>query len=179
MSTLVAWWRWEASREIEVTPFIRFITIERFVKGAALILAGITLLVLGSDARFQSWCQSLQDELNLTNSASLIKRAIEQLIVKFGTASATERNIIGVGAILYGLLEAFEGFGLLMRRRWAEYLVLVATCAFLPLEIDEVLRKASVFKVAALLVNVAIVAYLVWRKRLFLERPSGGAAQPA
>lgn len=175
----MAWWRWEASREIEVTPFIRFITFERFIKGTVLVVAGIALLVLGSDARFQSWSLNLQDELNLSNNASLFKRLIEQLIVKFGTASARERDIIGVGAILYGLLEAFEGFGLLLRRRWAEYLVLVATSAFLPLEIDELIRRASVVKALALLVNVAIIVYLVWRKRLFLERPAGGAAQPA
>lgn len=179
MRRLRGWWGWEASREIEVTPFIRFITIERFVKGTVLVLAGVTLLILGSDTRFQSWTQSLQDELNLTNSASLIKRTIEKALVKFGTASPRERDVIGVGAILYGLLEAFEGFGLLLRRRWAEYLVLVATCAFLPLEIDELIRKATVFKALAFAVNVAIIAYLVWRKRLFLERPEGGAAQPA
>jgi uncharacterized membrane protein (DUF2068 family) len=179
MGEVVAWWRWEASREIELTPFIRFIIIERFVKGTALILAGVTLAVLGSDARFQSWTQNLQDQLNLTNSASLFKRAVEQLLVKFGTASARERDLISVGAVLYGLLEAFEGFGLVRRRRWAEYLVLVATSAFLPLEIDELVRKPTVLKALTFVVNLAIIGYLVWRKRLFLERPGAPEPQPA
>jgi uncharacterized membrane protein (DUF2068 family) len=176
---VVRWWRWEASREIEVTPFIRFITYERFVKGTILVVVGITLIILGSDARFVTWTQNIQDELNLTNSASLLKRTAEKMLVKFGTSSPRERDVIAVGAILYGLLEAFEGFGLLLRRRWAEYLVLIATSGFLPLEIDEIVRKPTIFKAGALLLNVAIIAYLVWRKRLFLERPEGGAAQPA
>jgi Predicted membrane protein (DUF2127) len=59
----------------------------------------------------------------------------------------------------------------LIRRRWAEYLVLIATAAFLPIEIDELIHRATFFKAGALLVNLAIVAYLIWRKRLFLERP--------
>ena len=176
---LVRWWRWEASREIQVTPFIRFITFERFVKGTVLVLVGATLVVLGSDGRFVTWTQSLQDELNLANSASLWKRAVEKLLTTFGNASPRQRDVIAVGAILYGLLDVVEGAGLLLRRRWAEYLVLVATGAFLPLEIDELARKPTVFKAAVLLVNLAIMGYLVWRKRLFLERPEGGAAQPA
>ena len=73
--------------------------------------------------------------------------------------------------MLYGALELFEGMGLIWRRRWAEYLVLVATLAFLPLELDELLHKVTLIKFGALLINIAIAAYLVWRKRLFLERP--------
>lgn len=179
MSGLLRWWRWEAGRELEVTPFIRFIIVERIVKGSALVLAGVSLLILGSSDRFHDFAVNLQDQLNVGNDASLIKRATEQLLVKFGTASPAERGVIAAGAILYGLLEWFEAFGLLRRRRWAEYLVLIATAAFLPLEIDELVRKASVLKALALVVNIAIIGYLVWKKRLFLERPEEGIAQPA
>lgn len=110
---------------------------------------------------------------------AFIKRIAGKVLVKFGTSSPRERDVIAIGAILYGMLEALEGFGLLLKRRWAEYLVLIATSAFLPLEIDELLRRPTVFKAATFILNVAIIAYLVWRKRLFLERPSGGAEQPA
>ena len=58
-----------------------------------------------------------------------------------------------------------------MRRRWAEYLVLLATVVFIPVEIEELAARPSAFKALALLVNLLIVAYLIWRKRLFLERP--------
>jgi uncharacterized membrane protein (DUF2068 family) len=78
---------------------------------------------------------------------------------------------VSVAGFLYGGLEAFEGVGLLLRRRWAEYLVLLATAVFVPLEVQELVTRPSVFKGLALLVNLLIMAYLVWRKRLFLERP--------
>ena len=51
--------------------------------------------------------------------------------------------------------------GLLLRRRWAEYLTIVATALLLPLELYEVARKANVVRVGVLLANLAILAYLI------------------
>ncbi len=59
-------------------------------------------------------------------------------------------------------------------KRWAEYLTVIATSLFLPLEINELIDKVSFLRVSALLVNLAILVYLVWTKRLFGIR--GGQA---
>jgi uncharacterized membrane protein (DUF2068 family) len=181
LSGLRRWWRWEMHRELEVTPFIRFITIERFVKGAVLVVAGVALIALSGTDAFQDWIDRVQTELNLNPGQHIWTRLYEQTVARLGTASARLRDVLGAGAILYGLLEVVEGVGLLRRRRWAEYLVLVATCAFIPVEIDELVRHPTPVKALAFVVNVAIVGYLVWRKRLFLERPSeaGEMALPA
>jgi uncharacterized membrane protein (DUF2068 family) len=170
------WWSWEMHRELEVTPMIRFITIERFVKGAVLVLAGIALIALSGTDAFQSWVDRAQTELNLNPGQHIWQRLYEQTLVRFGNASSRVRDALAAGAILYGLLELLEGVGLLLRRRWAEYLVLVATFAFVPVEIDELFRHPTPVKAIAFVVNVAIIAYLVWRKRLFLERPSTATA---
>ena len=74
----------------------------------------------------------------------------------------------------YALLEGVEAVGLWYQRRWAEYLTFVATTAFLPLEVLELTKQASAFKVTALIVNLAVVIYLLFAKRLFGLR--GGAA---
>lgn len=171
------WLRWEMGRELDVTPMIRFITFERFVKGVVLVLAGMLLIAVSGTDAFRDFVERTRTELNLDPGQSLWKRLYDRLVVGFGQKSPATRDALGVGAILYGVLELVEGIGLWMRRRWAEYLVLIATAAFLPLEIDELFHKATVFKVLALLVNVAIMAYLVWRKRLFLERPSTATAE--
>ncbi|HZS13441.1 MAG TPA: DUF2127 domain-containing protein [Candidatus Dormibacteraeota bacterium] len=180
MQALRRWWRWEMHRELEVTPAIRFITVERFVKGTILVLAGIALIAFSGSNTFQDWVTRAQTELNLNPGQHIWQRLYEQTLVRFGHASAKVRDALGAGAILYGLLELLEGMGLLMRRRWAEYLVLVSTSAFLPVEVDELARHPTPLKAVALLVNIAIMAYLVWRKRLFLERPStASSASPA
>jgi len=180
MGGLRRWFSWEMGRELEVTPMIRFITFERFVKGTVLILGGIALLALSGTDAFHNFVLRVQTELNLDPGQHLWKRLLDRLVVRFGTASEATQDLLGWGAILYGALEVFEGVGLLLRRRWAEYLVLLATAAFLPLEIDEVIRHPTVVKAVAFVVNVVIIAYLVWHKRLFLERPATATeASPA
>lgn len=180
MSGVTRWFRWEMGRELEVTPMIRFITIERFVKGTVLVLGGIALLAISDTNSFHSFVLRLQTELDLNPGQHLWKRLLDQLVVRFGTASERTQDLLAIGAMVYGALELLEGIGLVLRRRWAEYLVLIATAAFLPVEIDEVARHPTPFKAVALVVNMVIIAYLVWRKRLFLERPSTAtAASPA
>jgi hypothetical protein len=50
---------------------------------------------------------------------------------------------------------------------WAEYLAAVATSAFIPLEIYELVEKPTPLKAAALVANIVIVIYLVYKGRLF------------
>ncbi len=70
-------------------------------------------------------------------------------------------------ALAYAALETVECVFLWQGKRWAEYLTVLATAAFLPLEIVELVDKVSALKVAAMAVNLAILVYLVWTKRLF------------
>ncbi len=70
----------------------------------------------------------------------------------------------------YGGLQVVEGIGLWGGWRWAEYLAVVATSAFVPLEVYELVHKVTVLKGVALLVNLIAVAYLVYKGRLFGTR---------
>ena len=58
-----------------------------------------------------------------------------------------------------------EGTGLLLRKRWAEYFTIITTGGLIPLELYELSRHVTAVKIAVLIVNVAIVAYLVARVR--------------
>lgn len=82
--------------------------------------------------------------------------------------------VTGVALSAYAALESVEMVGLWMTKRWAEYLTFVATAALLPLEIYELAARVSVLKIVALVLNLAIVAYLIAAKRLFGVR--GGTA---
>jgi uncharacterized membrane protein (DUF2068 family) len=87
--------------------------------------------------------------------------------------SGTLRLVGGaIGAL--AVIELVEAVGLWYQQRWAEYLTFVVTAAFLPLEVYELSRTVSPFKVIALVVNLAIVVYLLYAKRLFGLR--GGTA---
>jgi uncharacterized membrane protein (DUF2068 family) len=70
-------------------------------------------------------------------------------------------------AIVYSVVEGVEAVGLWLEKRWAEYLTAVATAGFLPFEVHELTKRVTVLRVTALVVNVAILVWLVRRKRLF------------
>ena len=70
---------------------------------------------------------------------------------------------LGVVAFLYAGLFLVEGVGLWMAQRWAEYLTVIATASFVPIEMYEIMHGATKVKVVALIANLAMVAYLVYR----------------
>jgi uncharacterized membrane protein (DUF2068 family) len=90
------------------------------------------------------------------------------------TLKSSKLRLAGGGIAAYALLEGAEAIGLWYQKRWAEYLTFIATTALIPLELYELSHSISPFKVVALIVNVAIVVYLLLAKRLFGLR--GGAA---
>ncbi len=150
----------------EHDAFIKVIIVERIIKAIVLIALAIGLLVAGRTGLLTDWAQYAQDQLNLEAGDSLIVHALLTVVVYVGTFSHT--TLLAIGAIVYALLEGTEGVGLAMRRRWAEYLTVIATGILIPLEAYEVIHHVTLFKVGALLLNVAVVGYLAYRKRLFV-----------
>ena len=80
---------------------------------------------------------------------------------------------IGLVVSAYAVVEGIEAVGLWLMKRWAEYLTFIVTASLLPFEVYELTLKVSPLKVLALIVNIAIVVYLLFAKRLFGLR--GGA----
>jgi uncharacterized membrane protein (DUF2068 family) len=91
----------------------------------------------------------------------------------FSLRSDTLHLVAAVFAV-YALVEGIEAFGLWTQRRWAEYLTFLVTTSLLPLEVYELANRLSVLKLLTFAINVAVVAYLLFAKRLFGLR--GGAA---
>lgn len=74
-------------------------------------------------------------------------------------------------------LEAAEGISLWLAKRWAEYLTFVMTTLLLVPEFFQLTSSASPGTIIAMVVNVAVVVYLLFSKRLFGVR--GGAPAEA
>jgi len=74
-------------------------------------------------------------------------------------------GVLALGAFLYAALFATEGTGLWLGLRWAEYLTAGATASFAPIELFEVLQRFTLLRVGALVLNIAVAAYLAYRLR--------------
>jgi uncharacterized membrane protein (DUF2068 family) len=137
-----------------------WIAAERAVRVVVLLAVGVVLV---SNAH-REWGDSILGaarHFGFDPSENGIRRVAEKAnmlspkkLVAFG--------IIGIG---YGVLDGAEAYGLYRRRRWGEYLTVVATSLLFIPEIWELINKPSLLKVAGLVANAGIVAYLVYRLR--------------
>jgi len=67
----------------------------------------------------------------------------------------------GVGLFAYAALGTAEGIGLYLEKAWAEYLTLGITASFLPWEIFEIIRRATMIRLSLLVINVLVLLYLL------------------
>jgi len=82
---------------------------------------------------------------------------------------------IGAVVFIYAGLDLIEGIGLYLEKGWAEYLTLLITASFLPLELFEVSRRITLIRVALLIVNTLVFIYLL---KVVAERAKRRPAEP-
>ena len=71
-------------------------------------------------------------------------------------------------AIVAGL-DVIEGTGLVLEQAWAEFVTLILTASFLPLEVFEILRHVTWIRVALVVINLAVVVYLLYYVKLRIQ----------
>jgi uncharacterized membrane protein (DUF2068 family) len=89
-------------------------------------------------------------------------RVVSFILEKVDLIDAHRLREIGFGTFAYSALALTEGVGLLMEKVWAEYLTLGLTISFLPWELFELAHKLDWFRVGLLLINLAVLWYLLW-----------------
>ncbi|HEY8642773.1 MAG TPA: DUF2127 domain-containing protein [Candidatus Dormibacteraeota bacterium] len=127
----------------------------------------MTLMVTGRTGLLYELATDAQEQLLLGADRSFITSLLLRAVAWIGFFN--HQTLLAIGLLGYALLEGTEGIGLAMRRRWAEYLTVVATGLLIPYEVYELFHHPTLFKAGALLLNVAVVGYLAWRKRLFVD----------
>jgi uncharacterized membrane protein (DUF2068 family) len=88
-------------------------------------------------------------------------RYIHRLLARIFAVSPKQLRELSAGTFFYAVVRLTEGTGLLLRKRWAEYLTVVMTGVFIPLEVYELVRHYTTLKLAVFVVNAAIVWYLI------------------
>jgi uncharacterized membrane protein (DUF2068 family) len=141
---------------------LRLIAVFKLLKGFALLALGIgALRLLHKDvaAIVEHWINVFRVDPH--------NHFINGLLEKLPMLDDRKLKELSVGTFIYSAIFFTEGIGLALGKRWAEYFTIITTASFLPLEIYELVKHASFGKGFALLVNLAVVAYLVRELRRY------------
>jgi len=131
------------------------IAILKLVKGLLLFLIGVGALSLmrrDTTAVVTHWAHMFQVDMH--------SKFIQRWLLRLGLMRHRDLAVV---AFFYSGLMFTEGIGLLMEKVWAEYMTIFITASFIPIEVYELVRHATVMRGCLLAVNVLVVVYLAVR----------------
>jgi uncharacterized membrane protein (DUF2068 family) len=140
--------------------FLRLIAVFKLFKASILIAVAVgAFKLLHKDVAdaVEHWVELLRLDPN--------NHFIDAALEKASDISPGKIKELGLGSMVYAGLFLTEGIGLWLEKRWAEWLTVIITSSLVPIEIYEIHRHPTPVRIAALLINLAIVAYLVYRIR--------------
>ena len=139
-------------------PWLTLIGLFKLAKAAALLIVTIGLLRLVHRDVAEATTRWVE-RFRLDPENRYIHGALSRVF------RVTPRQLreLSAGTLLYASIFLTEGVGLLMRKHWAEYLTLISTGLFIPLEVYELAHRFTAIRLGVLAINVATVWYLAAR----------------
>lgn len=139
--------------------YLKLIAIFKILNGLLLVLLGFSLLFITTRT---GWLEAISawtdEELLLGHS-----RPVLFLLNKLQGALANgQLGAPAVLALIYAVILFVEGFGVYFQKRWAEYLMVFATGALIPLEVRHLWHRPGLAAALILAINCAIVAFLYY-----------------
>lgn len=132
------------------------IALFKWFKGVALILLALGLLkFLHRDVGDVG--EGLANKLRVDPD----NRYLGALLAKLNLLDDRKLEALGGLTFAYSALFLTEGTGLFFEKRWAEFLTIIATASFIPMEVYELLKNPSLVKSILLALNGGIVVFLV------------------
>jgi uncharacterized membrane protein (DUF2068 family) len=159
---------------------LRLIALDRFVHFLVLAVLAVALFLFAHDRASLDayWIRILRDlQTGVGGPAHDTSTGLVGEVNKLFATNPEHVILAGLALAAYALLEGVEAIGLWLVKRWAEYLTLVATAVLLVPEVYELTRTVSALKILTLVINLAVVLYLLFAKRLFGLRGGGRAEQ--
>ena len=142
------------------TTVIRLIALFKLLKAITLIAVGIGALKL-----LQRDMASTLDHWVAVSGLNPGNRWVERAIEKASNLTPAKVKGLGIVSFVYAGLFLTEGIGLWLMKRWAEWFTVIITSSLVPVEIYELYRRPTATKILVLIINIAVVLYLLYRIR--------------
>jgi len=138
-------------------------------KGILVLLTGFGLIaIIPKDS--QDIAERLVQHMHL-NPASHYPRIFIDAATKVSDAQLWW---LAAAAFAYAAFRLIEAYGLWQERSWAEWLAVISGGLYVPLEIYKIAQRVTWPRVSLLLINLAIVAFLIY----VLKNSRDSAAEP-
>lgn len=135
-------------------PALVAIVIYKFVTVGLLICVAIGLLLASNK---HDDLLTFAEEYMTTGKREIIKAGLRQIL----SISTPKMQFGAVVALVYATVNAIEAFGLWYQKAWATLLVVGIVGMTIPVEIYEIIAKASIVKLGVFAINVAMFIYLL------------------
>jgi uncharacterized membrane protein (DUF2068 family) len=99
----------------------------------------------------------LADHLRFNPESKLVNFVLDR------AAFVDDRMLRRIGEVgfIYAALDLAEGTGLYLEKVWGEYMTLIITGSFLPLEVFELFRRLTLVRSGLLVINALVFVYLL------------------
>jgi uncharacterized membrane protein (DUF2068 family) len=147
---------------------LRLIALDRAIH--VVVLSSLAIVLFTFAAHDQTLHRDYENIMNALAGGAPGASQVRGVLGYLGRAfkySPAHLRILALILLAYAALEATEMVGLWFNKRWAEYLTFIATTVLVPYEVYELTISVSVFKLVTLVINLAVVLYLLIAKRLF------------
>ena len=149
--------------------YLKLIALFKIFKGVLLFGLGFSLLFLNYRP---SWLDQISDWaddqllLHHTKAVVFLLNKLQEIVTGGGALRAT-----GFLSLFYSAVLLTEGIGVYLEKRWAEFLMIFATGALIPLEIRHVWHRLSTHHaIVAPLILLLANCFIVWFLYLVLKR---------
>jgi len=148
----------KALKNSDTKTALRAIAFFEAVKGFAALTAGAGLLSLAHrDVRAIAY--ALIGHFHLDPDGHYPKMLLDDAAL-LGNANIRDAVLL---ALVYATVRFLESYGLWRDLAWAEWLATLSGGIYLPIEIDHLLKHATLVNGAVLACNIAIVAFMCYR----------------
>lgn len=142
------------------TKLLRLIAIFKLLKAALLIAVGVGALRL-----VHTDITTLLEKWVARFGLNPGSRYVGHVFLEAATLTPNRIRDLAVGSFIYAALFLTEGIGLWLVKRWAVWFSIIITGSLLPVEVHEIFRHPTLARVLVLVVNIAVVAFLLYRIR--------------
>ncbi len=136
---------------------LRAVAYFEALKGVLVLAVGFGLLsFLGRDT--EVFAERLVNRLHLNPAHHYPQIFIHAM----ADLSNSRLWLIAGFSAFYAAVRFTEAYGLWRERAWAEWLAALSAGVYVPIEVYELVHRASWLKAGALVLNLAILGYMIW-----------------